>query len=374
VSSAQILSGDVMDMLKTLPSDSVDCVVTSPPYWGLRDCGVAGQIGLEPTLAEFIAKLVEVFEEVRRVLKPTGTCWVNMGDCYMTGAGKVNTAPGGGTQGERWKGVRGVDKLASLGPKQQPNRMPQAGFKPKDLAGQLWRLAFALQDAGWWLRQDIIWHKPNPMPESIRDRFAKAHEYIFLLTKAERYFWDKAGIAEPVNGGAYARFADNSRGVNFGHGMDSEERGRGRVKYKTPDGWDTRKGEGGHGSFHKNGREAGKIAAAASGVKNNASFAPSIQDLVDTRNPRSVWSMATEPCKEAHFATFPTAIPRRAILAGCPLGGLVLDPFNGSGTTGQVALELGRSYIGIELNPEYVEMTNRRLANVTQGFDFGVAA
>lgn len=362
----EIRCGDVIEQLRTLPSDSVDCVVTSPPYWGLRDYGVAGQIGLEPTIHEFIAKLTAVFEEVRRVLKPMGTCWVNMGDSYASSGG----AHGGREDNQTGVGAKRVH--ASGGGDSKARRAPK-GLKPKDLIGQPWRLAFALQDAGWWLRSEIIWHKPNPMPESIKDRPTKAHEQIFLFTKSERYDYYRDQCLEACSTNTHAR----------------------RSKYKTPDGWDTSKGEGGHGSFHKSGREKGrvpgnvnpakgqaayeagdaahrtkggllsysrKLAASGSGTKNNDSFDAAMSVMPDVRGLRTVWTMASEPYPEAHFATFPSELPRRCILLGSPVGGLVLDPFNGSGTTGQVALELGRRYIGIELNPEYVELTHQRFA------------
>src|SRR5262245_47420632 len=192
-----ILRGDCREVLRTLPAESVNCVVTSPPYWGLRDYGVAGQIGLEETYSDYIDKMVGVFEAVRRILRKDGTVWLNLGDSYATGAGAVGECPGGGEQGARWRGD-GSKRDYGLGPMTQPNRMPQAGLKPKDLTGIPWRVAFALQADGWYLRQDIIWSKPNPMPESVRDRCTKAHEYLFLLSKSERYYYDAEAIAEPA--------------------------------------------------------------------------------------------------------------------------------------------------------------------------------
>jgi DNA modification methylase len=185
--TVQIIQGDCRDVLKTLPDASVNCCVTSPPYWGLRDYGCDGQLGLERTPEEYVAKMVEVFRDVRRVLRDDGTLWLNLGDSYATGAGNVGERPGGGAQGDNWQGAM-----------TSPNRMPIHGLKPKDLVGIPWRVAFALQADGWYLRQDIIWHKPNPMPESVQDRCTKAHEYIFLLAKSERYFYDADAIAEPV--------------------------------------------------------------------------------------------------------------------------------------------------------------------------------
>ena len=321
--TSQCHFGDVRTVLRRMISDGVkvNTIVTSPPYWGLRDYGHDGQIGLEPTIHEFIATMTDVFMLAREVLADDGTAWVNMGDCYATGAGHVNKAPGGGTQGERWAGIRGNDKLPGVGPISQPNRMPQAGLKPKDLVGQPWRLAFVLQDAGWYLRQDIIWSKPNPMPESTRDRCTKAHEYLFLLAKSERYYYDFDAVLEPVNGNANPR----------------------RASIKSPDGWASH--EGGHGSFHKDGREKGrysgtgvgfghgydavpkprvtsrKLAEAGSGTKNNESMDEALSDMRDTRNRRSVWTVASEPYKGAHFATFPTKLIEHCILAGAPGGG-----------------------------------------------------
>lgn len=329
--SLQILTGDCRETLRTLADSSVDCCVTSPPYWGLRDYGVAGQIGLETDLNIWLDQVVEVFREVRRVLRADGTCWVNMGDCY-SGARC-------GAQGQSGQMAdRSVAKQRAR-VRNQDRRVE--GLKSKDMIGQPWRLAFALQADGWWLRRDIIWHKPNPMPETVHDRPTTAHEYIFLLTKSERYTYNKADAREPVTGNSHAR----GNGVNR--------------KIKMPDGWET--GEGSHGSFHRDGRGKG-----ATRPHQNESFSSSVRGLVETRNWRSVWTIPTQPYSGAHFATFPTDIPRRCILAGCRMGGVVLDPFGGSGTTGQVALELGRSAILCELNPAYVELIRQRCA-VTVG-------
>lgn len=375
----KILIGDVREQLRTLATDSIHCCVTSPPYWGLRDYGVEGQIGLEASPAEFIAVMVDVFEEVRRVLRHDGTCWINMGDSYATGAGKVNTAPGGGTQGERSMGVRGDDKAPARGPMTQPNRMPQPGLKPKDLCMMPHRLAIALQDAGWWVRQDIVWSKPNPMPESMRDRCTKSHEYIFLLTKSEKYYFDQDAICEPVSAGTHARLSQDiqsqvgsaranggaktngmmkavARGVGFGHGTDATARQRGRVTSMTPGVIDA-------AASARMGRGPGlrKLAAGDSGTKNNASFDQAMAIMPATRNKRSVWTMVTQSFKDAHFATFPTELPETCIKAGCPPGGTVLDPFFGAGTTGLVADRLQRDCIGIELNPAYAEIARKRI-------------
>lgn len=331
-----ILQGDCLESLRTLPDESVHCVVTSPPYWGLRDYGCAGQIGLEATVTEFISRLVDVFAEVRRVLRQDGTCWVNMGDSYASNGGSGWQGKTGERSDRRFTATRNSVGL------REANRRPPHGLKPKDLIGQPWRLAFALQADGWYLRQDIIWHKPSPMPESVRDRCTKAHEYLFLLTKSEQYHWDFEAMREPVNGTAHA----SGSGVN--------------AKIKHPDGWASHKGS--HGTIHKDGRERG-----ATRPKQNASFSAAVTQTVESRNRRSVWTIPSEPYSEAHFATFPTALVRPCILAGCPVGGTVLDPFGGSGTTGSVALELGRKYILCELNPKYVELASARLASVTPG-------
>lgn len=335
--------GDVRTVLRAMIAAGikVQCIVTSPPYWGLRDYGVEGQLGLEPTFQEFLANQLEVFDLARQVLADDGTAWVNMGDCYATGAGKVNTEPGGGTQGERWAGIRTEERSGyegkhtyRMGPLTQPNRMPQHGLKPKDLVGQPWRLAFALQDAGWWLRSDIIWHKPNPMPESCKDRPTKAHEYLFLLAKSEHYHFDFDAFQEPVNGGARPR-------VSAGHpagwaiGEDSHD----ALVHNTP----KAKGVGfGHG-YDAGARQRGR-------VKNNASMDAALIETRSTRNRRTVWTIPTQAYKGAHFATFPEALVEPCILAGCPIDGTVLDIYFGSGTVGQVAQRLGRNWIGIELN------------------------
>jgi DNA modification methylase len=321
----KILNGDALEMLRTLPDKSVQCCVTSPPYWGLRDYGVAGQIGLEATPEIFVRKMVEVFREVRRVLKGDGTCWVNLGDSYA--------------QDKKWGGASGGKNYTSHGGGYSRERK-FSGLKPKDLVGIPWRVAFALQADGWWLRSDIIWHKPNPMPESVTDRPTKAHEYIFLLTKSERYFYDAEAIKEESS-------------------WDSGDT-------KMPDGWDT--GEGGHGSFHRNGREKGgrKTDKQRGHSRRHAGFndrwdeMEKAQQCSGKRNKRDVWTVGTFAFPEAHFATYPPDLIKPCILAGSRAGEVVLDPFGGSGTTGQVALELGRRAIIIELNPKYVKLIENR--------------
>ncbi|MEL4167309.1 DNA-methyltransferase [Pseudomonas sp. ZS001] len=312
--SHQILVGDCIDMMRTLPDRSVQCCVTSPPYFGLRDYGMADQIGLEQAPAEFIARLVMVFREVRRVLRDDGTVWVNMGDTYASIAGGY--APGGSA------GKHDIVSLATRGAVLRgKRRSPPSGLKQKDLMGIPWRLAFALQDDGWYLRQDIIWHKPNPMPESTRDRCTKAHEYLFLLSKSPRYYYDQAAIREPAIGG------QTEAAMQFGRNGPSGE-------HIIP---------GQRFAQHRTGR-------------------PTPTPVTDTRNKRSVWTVATAGYQGAHFATFPPDLIRPCILAGAPRGGVVLDPFGGAGTTAVVAMQEGRKSILCELNPEYAAMAERRIA------------
>ena len=300
----RIIPGDCIEGMKTLPDSSVHCCVTSPPYWGLRDYGHDGQIGLESTPEAYVARMVEVFREVRRVLRDDGTLWLNLGDSYATGAGKVGACPGGGEQGQKW---------AERGASTSPNRMPIPGLKPKDLVGIPWRVAFALQADGWYLRQDIIWHKPNPMPESVRDRCTKAHEYVFLLTKSARYFYDAEAVSEAQ----------------------------------------TTSGQGGFSN-----------KATLKSVVLGASHKPSLVNATNDgrRNRRSVWTITTKPYRGAHFAVMPPDLVEPCIKAGCPDGGTVLDPFAGSGTTLAVAAKLGRSGIGCELNPSYVDLAHERIS------------
>ncbi|MCX4067255.1 site-specific DNA-methyltransferase [Pseudomonas sp. S1Bt30] len=353
----RVLIGDCIESMRTLPDKSVQMCVTSPPYYGLRDYGVDGQIGLEETPAEFIARLVEVFREVRRVLRDDGTAWVNMGDSY---------AGSWGAHGRDDMGV-GVSTLSQrqvMASQRKAKSTTHAEYKPKDLMGMPWRLAFALQDDGWYLRQDIIWHKPNPMPESTRDRCTKAHEYIFLLSKSRRYHCDMTAIREPAIYGA------TPSGVGFGHGFDVITKPRATV----PTGWDTSTGDGGHGAFHKDGAErARRDSFKREGSKREQAIPgqavgthrPDREESswdVATRNKRSVWTVATHAFKEAHFATFPPDLIRPCILAGAPLGGTVLDPFGGAGTTAVVAMQEGRKSILCELNPEYAAMAERRIA------------
>jgi len=345
-----IYHGNALATLPELPDNSVHCVVTSPPYYGLRDYGVDGQIGLERTYVEYIDKMVAVFREVRRVLREDGTLWLNIGDSYATGAGAVGECPGGGEQGERWKGNRGASPTNSkhgvgIGPMTQMNRLPQPSLKPKDLMMIPARLAIALQEDGWYLRSDIIWHKPNPMPESVTDRPTTAHEHIFLFAKSEKYSYDFEAIKEPSTGTAHDR-----------------------ARKDRPDVWQPVGREGKNSRFHQDRdplhpseRKTRKISESGSGVRYNESYNASITATVDTRNKRSVWTVATQPYKEAHFATFPEALIEPCIKAGCPAGGTVLDPFGGSGTTAVVARRMGCHAILLELNEAYCALSAKRL-------------
>lgn len=318
----EIRQGDCRQLVKAMPDRSVHCVVTSPPYFGLRDYGVKGQMGLEPTPAEFVAGMVELFRDVRRVMRDDGTLWLNLGDSYANDG--------------KWGGHTGGKHVRALHASPIGRNKRYTGLKPKDLIGIPWRVAFALQEDGWFLRQDIVWSKPNPMPESVTDRCTKAHEYIFLMSKAPRYYFDAAAITEPVSPNTHARLAQDVEA----------QRGSDRVPGKT------------NGPMKAVAR---KVASEGEGIKSNASFYNATAFRVDERNKRSVWTVATQPFKEAHFATFPPALIEPCILAGCPEGGTVLDPFGGAGTTGLVADRLQRNAILCELNPEYADIARRRI-------------
>ena len=296
--------------------------VTSPPYWGLRDYGVPGQLGLEKTPDEYVSKLVEGFREVRRVLKPDAVMFLNLGDSY-------SAQPGQRKQTDK-AGAKQNSNGGSIG---TPSRSV-SGIKPKDLVGIPWMAVFALRADGWWLRQDIIWAKPNPMPESVTDRCTKSHEYIFLLTKSASYSYDSEAICEPSEGWNGSSFTDE-RDV-----LTKPNLGRGP---RNIDG-----------------------NMSANGVTRRFKSQNCGRKTGPTRNKRSVWTVATNPYKEAHFATFPPDLIKPCIIAGSKPGDIVLDPFFGSGTTGQVSLELGRSCIGIELNPDYVKLSEKR-THVTPG-------
>lgn len=374
----RVWNGDALDVLRELPDDCVHTCVTSPPYYGMRDYGVAGQLGLEATPDEYLARLGAVFAQVRRVLRPDGTLWLNLGDTYNTGT-KAASRPSMTSDVGYW---RASDRIG------RP-RMKWPGLKQKDLCGLPWRVAFALQTAGWWLRTEIIWSKTNPIPEAVTDRPTRSHEYLFLMTKSQRYYYDADAIKEPVSGTAHPR----------GHGVHP------------------------------------KAAESSRGTRANRSFSSAIRHLVATRNRRTVWTLPVHPLRDLHFATFPPALVEPCILAGTSAAGacarcgsprarvlgaaerapgrasgnrarkhardgercrvdgaaassvpwvptvaptigwrptctcdaetvpcLVLDPFSGAGTTGLVARRHGRRFIGIELNHDYVAMSERRIA------------
>jgi DNA modification methylase len=403
-----VLCGDAVERLKSMGGESVQCCVTSPPYWGLRDYGVSGQIGLEKSPEEFVQKMVEVFREVRRVLRKDGTCWVNLGDSY-------NTRPA--TNGVSFRRDR-AQCVAARGLAEE--------LKPKDLCGIPWRVALALQADGWYLRCDIIWHKPNPMPESVTDRPTKSHEYIFLLTKSERYFYDAEAVLEECSLNTHARLAQDVQNQIGSTRANGGGKTNGNMKAVSR-----------------------KVAGSGDGIKNNESFDAAMAIMPLRRNKRSVWSVPTFSYKEAHFATFPPDLITPCILAGTSAAGacrecgapvervleipkapridraapkskledndsmaaacrksgdymngpelkawreehpvrtvawkmtcdcvdavpgkfapcVVLDPFGGSGTTGEVALLLGRSAVLIELNPDYVKLIEQR-CRITPG-------
>jgi DNA modification methylase len=342
--------GDALACLRELADASVDCVVTSPPYWGLRDYGVAGQLGLERTPPEFVAKVVEVFREVRRVLADHGTLWLNLGDSYAQG-GRGGIGVSSTLEGSRHSQDESRRAISRLG------RLAGPGLKPKDLVGIPWMVAFALRADGWYLRSDIIWAKPNPMPESVTDRPTKAHDYVFLLTKSARYFYDGEAIAEPVSLGTHARVSQNmARQIG-------SDRANGGTRPDRP--------MKAHRGRYLTTPKTVTVGTDHGRIKNNSSFADATALPVQSRNSRTVWSIVSQPYAGAHLATFPEELPRRCILAGCPDGGVVLDPFAGSGTTLAVARDLGRRSVGIELNPEYVRLIEKRCAQ--QAFDMAAA-
>jgi DNA modification methylase len=338
----RVLIGDCIESMRTLPDKSVQMCVTSPPYYGLRDYGMAGQIGLEETPAEFIARLVEVFREVRRVLRNDGTLWVNMGDTYASIAGGYAD---GGSAGKHDMVSRATRGAVLRGKR----RAPPMGLKQKDLMGVPWRLAFALQDDGWYLRQDIIWHKPNPMPESTKDRCTKSHEYVFLLSKSPRYYYDQDAIKEPVAQSSIIRMAQDLE----------QQRGSDRVPGKSNGPMKAVRSK--RDSFKRDDSKREQPFPGQSLGTHRPDREESSWPL-NTRNKRSVWTVPTQGFKGAHFATFPPDLIRPCILAGAPLGGIVLDPFGGAGTTAVVAMQEGRKSILCELNPEYAAMADRRIA------------
>jgi DNA modification methylase len=314
--SAEVIVGDNRETLKRLPEQSVQTVITSPPYWGLRDYGEGDQIGLESTPDEFVEQLCLVFDEVWRVLKDDGTLWLNLGDSYFGSWGNYGGENRGkGTQRQIVSGSHAPQQAYKELTKWRPPTAGKVdGIKPKDLVGIPWRVAFALQARGWYLRSDIIWHKPNPMPESVTDRPTKSHEYVFLLTKSPRYYYDHEAIREPV-----------------------KEANKGQVSVRA------------------------RTASGPLGGENQHNMEIREYDEIKGANKRTVWTVNTKPYKDAHFATYPPELIEPCILAGSAEGDIVLDPFSGSGTTGEMALKHGRNYIGLELNPEYATLSEKRL-------------
>jgi DNA modification methylase len=333
----KIINGDCRTALKELAPESIQCVVTSPPYFGLRDYGHADQIGQEETPDAYVQTMRQVFAEVWRVLKDDGILWLNLGDSY------ANTNRGHNSNG--FGNLNGSNLKNKTGYAQNRNTPIPAGLKEKDLCGIPWTVAMALRADGWYLRQDIIWHKPNPMPESVTDRCTKSHEYIFLLTKSPRYYYDAEAIREPVAPSQIGRVREDVIGGNKGELIHHSP---GAVYKKGRTGKTAMRGQGhfrnGGGPTNREGRDMSDVDANAG----------------DDRNKRDVWTVTTLPYKDAHFATFPPDLIKPCILAGTKPGDVVLDPFGGSGTTGMVALELGRRAVLVELNPEYTKLCDER--------------
>lgn len=314
--TCRLFNCDVLDGLARLEAGSVQVCITSPPYWRLRDYRVAGQIGLEPTLDDHVMRLVEVFRGVRRVLRDDGTLWLNLGDSYAKSSGAIGRA------GNAPPRTRIAARQIHAHPKTLTGANVPEGLKAKDLMGMPWRIAQALRDDGWYLRADIIWHKPNPVPESVTDRPTKAHEYLFLLSKRAHYFYDADAIRQKPKDNRSSR-------------SSAEFRGRSLLRHRDPE---------------KFGLTRGLPNASCTHPKGS--------------NRRSVWTVPSAPFRGAHFATFPPKLIEPCVLAGSRVGDTVLDPFSGSGTTGVVALANQRNYVGIELNPEYAELSRQRLMAV----------
>lgn len=327
--------GDCIDVMSSLPSDSIDCIVTSPPYWGLRDYGVDGQIGLEQTMAEHLRVMVQVFAEVKRILKPTGTCWINYGDCYAS-------TPNGRSAAD----VKAAGKDDRTF-RDKPFSTIQGVLKAKDLCMLPNRLAIALQESGWWVRSEIIWAKPNPMPESVHDRPAVAHEKVFLLTKSAKYFYDAQAVRQGLAKSSVDRLSQDVNNQTGSARVNGGCKTNGNMKAVSRLRGHHREHEGFRDSWDK----MSKAEQQANG-RNLRNYEPA---------PVRVWNIATRPFSEAHFATFPPELAARCILAGCPRDGVVLDPFGGAGTTALVAARFNRSAILIELNPDYADIAQNRL-------------
>jgi DNA modification methylase len=384
-----IIQGDCRIVMQTLPAKHFHTSVSSPPYWGLRDYGIppsdwpevtyipmpglppitvpawTGCLGLEPTPEMFVAHIVLVYREVKRVLRDDGTAWVNFGDTY------VSTAPGSMGDNIHIKEAKEATKRA----RKIERRGKPSGLKSKDLVGIPWRVAFALQADGWYLRMDNIWAKPNPMPESVQDRTTKAHEYFFLLAKSEHYYFDAEAIKEVC---VQDEWANGFRGGAYTEGstFDNQEGGKRKTtgNIKVPAGWDTEAGS--HETIHRTGRSRSNSFARPvneSPPPGQPSQHRSDREDIDysgMRNKRSVWTVATQAFPEAHFATFPEKLIEPCILAGCPVGGHVLEPFGGSGTTEKVSIENGRECTSIEIGSQYVEIAERRTAEIQPKMQF----
>lgn len=378
----KIIVCDVMSGLSSLPDRSVNCCVTSPPYYGLRDYGVDGQIGLEETPEMYVQKLVDVFREVKRVLRDNGTLWLNLGDSYCGYKGKHY----GDTSGNLIANTP-VSEGASIS-----FGTPQSsGLKNKDLMGIPWMVAFALRADGWYLRQDIIWNKPNPMPESVRDRCTKAHEYIFLLSKSPRYYYDADSIKTPIKDSSFARLCQdidgqtgsdrvpgktngNMKACGNGWNGSSFDTGKtGEMKHtrggKSPVKFDGNKADGCVTRIHSGKEWSPSMGGGGTNfIGHSGNYDKNGYPLYrGMANKRSVWTVTTKPFKEAHFATFPEDLIVNCIKAGCPKGGLVLDPFMGAGTTALVSRKLSRHYIGFEINPKYAKIAEARISAFLSG-------
>jgi DNA modification methylase len=353
--SVRIIVADVELGLAEIEKGTVQTVVTSPPYWGLRDYGIPGQIGLEGDLDAYLERMVRVFRAVRDVLRPDGTLWLNLGDSYAMDS--------------KWGGSSGWMHAAEREGAAAFRSRRVSGLKDKDLIGIPWMVALALRADGWWLRSDVIWHKPNPMPESVSDRPTTSHEHVFLLTAAPRYYYDAEAITEEVSPNTHARISRDvaaqigSERANGGTRADRPMKAIARQPF--PSGWDSGDGRAGReleGRYRAPGVNP-NAAEAAEGSRQNPSMSEAIALPVLRRNKRTVWTIPTQGFAEAHFATFPEALVLPCILAGSRPGDLVLDPFTGSGTTGLVADRLGRDFVGVELNPKYAAIAERRITS-----------
>lgn len=334
IPNLEIICGDSLDSLQKMDDKSVHCCVTSPPYWGLRDYGVEGQLGMEKTPEDYTTNMVNIFMEVMRVLRDDGTLWLNLGDTYATHGGSKGSKHSHNFRPPEVAEKEGIYRAGKPFGK-------QIGLKEKDLVGIPWRVAFALQAQGWYLRKDIIWFKPNPMPESVTDRPTTAHEYLFLMAKSHKYFYDAEAIKEPS---AYPMGPNSPESIKSPHGQGFTRTAKHSFKRT---GSKREKANPGHSAgTHRPDREDNTYAT-------------------ESRNKRSVWTVSTQPFPDAHFAVFPPKLIQPCVLAGCPKGGTVLDPFMGSGTTGVVSINEGRNFVGIELNPEYVKMAKARIKKET---------